>query len=822
MIVSDLIWRFGQSGWESTREAIVTLQYEQYKLVESVATLRTTYLYLAFGLLAAGSMLSRVGKRLTGFTEENINAYKKLEWDTQRVTLLMGLQAGQAKIVMADLQELGRITEYTSAESAETARVFAMSGKRFTEVGEAIAAIQPVLALATIGQMEHTEAARYSIDAMNQFGYAMENLGGIVDVFTNAARLSNVEVSELAVSMSYAGTVANQYNATLADTVTFMGLAADAGIRGGRSGRYFREGIDSLAKSLAVANPELLTHQQFIDRVRAAEQELQKTMFTNEGQFTSLENAIEILDKALGDLEPAERNVILRAELGARNWAAWAAVMDRLEEGTDEYRRTVHELSLALASAQAEWILQTKYGGDAKKQLMDLRIQFEACGGSVAELGKSFEDLTPEEQAHITRVIEMADSQADLAEALNSTANATAIAQEQLKTLNGSLVLLESSIETMHETLGASLRWPLMVWYNSLRHIADYISKMPEALQALIAVVVFSGGALATYSGQIMMIAGGISMLIAALVILTQQRYRDMAALVSESMATSRLTQEEAIEYVMERKLTETKGMLYVSTKLLATEMRHLGLSMTAYVIPALKMTMLTMGSMFLGMWLVTKGAEDGSRGMQHLGMAMMFLLPMLEMYLVLLKGINLATIKNIITNIFHEITLYRMAVAALSASSAFIILSFSMLTVTAIVIGMYLLIRAVVYLFKNWDKVIGDITKTFEKLGKIFRYVFFMRHSPSFLETLQSSAILARENINAFNAWKSSLASFPSKMKKTEFGALATAPAGGKNITVNIMSGSRISLSRDTLPQFDNLLRRVKNEVLEEVSNLI
>jgi TP901 family phage tail tape measure protein len=820
-LVSELLWKFGQQGYPQTQAAILDLQYKQYKLVESTATLRTTYLYLAFGLLAAGSMISRVGNKLVNLTKEWADAYSTLEWETKRVTLLMGLEGDEAKALMADLQTIGRVTEYTSAQAAETARVFAMSGKRFTEAGEAIEAITPVLALATIGQISHTEAARLSIDAMNQFGYAMSDLGGIIDVFANAARLSNVEVSELAVSMSYAGTVANQYNATLADTVTFMSLAADAGIRGGRAGRYFREGIDRLAKSLAVENKELLTEAEFVDRVRRAENELNVSIFDSYGNFTNLEDAINVLNKAFSDLQPAERDAVLRAQLGSIAWGAWAGVMDRAEKGTDEYRKTVHELSLSLASAQAEWILQQKYGGNAKALMLSLREQFEACGGDAAVLGDSFNALTEEEKANVARVIVLADSTNDLAVALNSTANAAALAQEQLNTLKGSVVLLQSSVETMNESFGATLAPMLITWYTALKNIVDYISTMHPAIRFLIAIFVTAGGILAAWSGQIMMTAGGIAMLVAALVILTQQRYREMAATVDQLMTTQGLTQAQAIQTVVTNNLVKSQNMLQTSMKMMGLEMKIMAGSMTTYLIPTLKMAAFSLASIGIGMWLVTKGAEDQTRWMQTLGMIMMTVVPMMQMYLVLLKGITLAQIKGAVVNALYKISMLGVAWATFTTGSAFLFLYGTVLPLVVIFLAIFAAAKAITWLFEHWEEVTTKLGKAFEKLYKIFRYVFLLKHSPSFLETLQSSANLARENTSAFRAWSSTLSGIKGRTigGRAEFGVGA---GGSKQININIMSGSRISLTKEAMPKFEQILNKVKAEVLEEVSNLI
>ncbi|RLF42883.1 MAG: hypothetical protein DRN17_07140, partial [Thermoplasmata archaeon] len=164
----DMVARFTDIGAATYQSNLKAIKKQQGAVVESANMMRTTYLYLAFGLLAAGAMMSRVGKVINKVTETNISTFKDLQYQAIVTGNMMGRFGEDADYLMQSFLKLGRVTEWTATEAAEVGRVYALAGKRFEDTQEGMAeatkTFGAVLNLATIGEIDHIAAARTAID----------------------------------------------------------------------------------------------------------------------------------------------------------------------------------------------------------------------------------------------------------------------------------------------------------------------------------------------------------------------------------------------------------------------------------------------------------------------------------------------------------------------------------------------------------------------------------------------------------------------------------------------------------------------------------
>jgi len=144
-------------------------------------------------------------------------------------------------------RELGATTRFTASQAAEGLLNLSRAG---FAADESVAAISATLDLATGAVIDLGEASTFVANSIRQFNLGADEAGRVADVLTSTANKSNTTVRELADGMSYAGVVASQVGMSIEQTAAAMGVMADAGLRGSRSGMGLRQVLaDLLAPS---------------------------------------------------------------------------------------------------------------------------------------------------------------------------------------------------------------------------------------------------------------------------------------------------------------------------------------------------------------------------------------------------------------------------------------------------------------------------------------------------------------------------------------------------------------------------------------------
>jgi len=144
-------------------------------------------------------------------------------------------------------RELGATTRFTATQAGEGLLNLSRAG--FT-VNESVAAIEATLNLASGAMLELGEASSFVANSIRQFRLGADEAGRVTDVLTNTANKSNTTVRELADGMNYAGVIAAQVGMSIEETAAAMGVMADAGLRGSKSGMGLRQVLaDLLAPS---------------------------------------------------------------------------------------------------------------------------------------------------------------------------------------------------------------------------------------------------------------------------------------------------------------------------------------------------------------------------------------------------------------------------------------------------------------------------------------------------------------------------------------------------------------------------------------------
>jgi TP901 family phage tail tape measure protein len=122
-------------------------------------------------------------------------------------------------------------------EASKAMRGLAQNG---LNVAEALSALPAILALATAGEMDLTQAALGATGVMAAFNLEVSDLGRIGDVFSKAAAISNTSVQGMMEAMKQASIVGDQFHITIEQTAASLAVLAKRNIEGSAAGTALR------------------------------------------------------------------------------------------------------------------------------------------------------------------------------------------------------------------------------------------------------------------------------------------------------------------------------------------------------------------------------------------------------------------------------------------------------------------------------------------------------------------------------------------------------------------------------------------------------
>ncbi len=144
----------------------------------------------------------------------------------------------------AKAKELGRTTQYTSAEAAKAMQFLGMAGFNTNQI---LAATPAILNLAIADNMELAESAEIVSSVLNGFGMSATRSGEAADVLAQAAIATNTNVRMLGETMKFVAPAAAAVGGTLQETTALAGVLSNAGIQSTMAGTMMRSAYLRLA-----------------------------------------------------------------------------------------------------------------------------------------------------------------------------------------------------------------------------------------------------------------------------------------------------------------------------------------------------------------------------------------------------------------------------------------------------------------------------------------------------------------------------------------------------------------------------------------------
>lgn len=157
-------------------------------------------------------------------------------------------------IEMQYLEDSARKMGLTSIQSAgEVAEAFVQLAKAGNDAANIVASTPAILQLATAHTMSLEEATRITATTLEQFKLGGDQAQRVVDVLSDAANATSLEVTHLAASMKFAGVTFGATNTQIEEAGAMMTVLAKNSIRGALAGTYLRGVIGQLLKPTRVS-----------------------------------------------------------------------------------------------------------------------------------------------------------------------------------------------------------------------------------------------------------------------------------------------------------------------------------------------------------------------------------------------------------------------------------------------------------------------------------------------------------------------------------------------------------------------------------------
>jgi TP901 family phage tail tape measure protein len=244
---------------------------------------------------------------------------KEMEKSLSSLKALTGASAEDVKFYKEEAQEMGRATTVSAMETVEAFKLIGSARPELLKNKEALAAItKETITFSEAAEMDMATSAQAVAGAMNQFNLAADQGSRIINAYAAGSKEGAAEVDDLSQSIDKFGTVANQNNVTLEESVALTELLSEKNIKGSEAGTQLRNVLLSISTASALpAEAQAAMKQYGVD------------MEIVQNKALPLEERLREMAKVQGD-----QNALVKI-FGKENIVAGATVLKNVDHLAD-------------------------------------------------------------------------------------------------------------------------------------------------------------------------------------------------------------------------------------------------------------------------------------------------------------------------------------------------------------------------------------------------------------------------------------------------------------------------------------------------------
>ena len=286
------------------------------------------------GLTKAGESITNLGKKFLPVTAgvaaigaASAKTAMDFEAGMKEVSAISGATGKDLEKLEKVAIEMGKSTKFSSLESAEGLKYFAMAGY---DVNSMVSALPATLALATAGNTSLAETCDIVSDAMTGMQMSSKRTGEFADIMAATTTSANTNISLMGETLKYVSPVAGAMGIEMKDLSVAIGLVGNAGIKGSQAGTALRSGLTNLVKPT----------KEMQKAMDAYGIELKKN---EDGSINLMETMNHLRDR-LGGLDQATQTATIATIFGKEAMSGWSAIINA---SSDDFNKLVESIYMS-------------------------------------------------------------------------------------------------------------------------------------------------------------------------------------------------------------------------------------------------------------------------------------------------------------------------------------------------------------------------------------------------------------------------------------------------------------------------------------------
>lgn len=261
---------------------------------------------------------------LKDLAKETYNAGANFESAMSQVEAVSGATAEEMEALTKKAEEMGAKTKFSATESAEAFNYMAMAGWKTEDM---LGGIEGIMNLAAASGSDLATASDIVTDALTAMGYGAKDAGRLADVMAAASSNANTNVEMMGQTFQYAAPIVGALGYSMEDTAVAIGLMANAGIKGEKSGTALRSILTRLS-----APPK---------ECADAMEKLGVTLTDEAGNMKDLDDVMQDLRKAFAGLDETQKTANAKAIAGQEAMSGLLAIVSAAPSDYDKLTKAV-------------------------------------------------------------------------------------------------------------------------------------------------------------------------------------------------------------------------------------------------------------------------------------------------------------------------------------------------------------------------------------------------------------------------------------------------------------------------------------------------
>lgn len=201
------------------------------------------------GALTAG--ITAVGAATAGLTKQMLDVGGGFELQMAIVQGKASASAEDLARMSAKARELGETLPITATEAAQAMTNLTAAG---AGVEGTLAAVSDITKLSVVQNYDLARTSQLVVDTLRNFNMEWSEAGRVGDTFNHVFNNTALGIDQLAAGFQYISPLARHLNMSLEETVTVLGMLADAGLRGEQGATTLRALMTNIIEAANKAN----------------------------------------------------------------------------------------------------------------------------------------------------------------------------------------------------------------------------------------------------------------------------------------------------------------------------------------------------------------------------------------------------------------------------------------------------------------------------------------------------------------------------------------------------------------------------------------